>query len=611
MSVPHRTRLVNPRLGTYFGIFASAFIGLFLVLLVLEQLETSAGQLRMAVLLGPLVLFVAIGAASMTTNAGEFFAAGRRVPAVYNGLVFAISAIGGVGLVSFTGLFFLNGFDTWFLAIGLSSGFLIMGIAISPYLRKYGAYTVPSYLARRFESRFIRLLTASVFAVPILLLLAAEIGMAVHIGVLLTGLSRELLALLVAGVLAGTTVCGGMRAVGWVSTSQAIAVIIALTVLAGMIGLAMTNLPLAQLSFGPVVRRVVRLEDAQQIVSPVRSMLEVGLAGSELTFVTQRLAEPFGSIGWAGFVAGTLTVMMGIAGAPWLLPRCATTLGVYEARKSLGWAIFFGGVILLTLSSIGVFFRATVMNDLVGRSLDELPAWFAQLSQLGLSGVNADSGALPLSSFAFARDGVLYAVPTTANFPQVVHYLVLAGAIAAALAAAAATTFALAAILAEDVYEGLKWEPSEDALRTHTARVMCLVVIATGLLFYSVVTADPVELFLSAMALSAATAFPVIALSIWWKRLSSIGTVAGVTMGFAVVVVLQLADAGGMMAIATPVAGVVGALSAAIAAIVVSSFASEPEHVAQEATRDMRIPGGETVYDREMRQLRFSQRGRE
>ena len=230
---------------------------------------------------------------------------------------------------------------------------------------------------------------------------------------------------------------GGMRAVGWVGTAQAIAAVIALVVLAAMIGLVMTNLPLPQLSFGPVLRHVGRLEEAQQIASPLRSMLEMGLAGQELTFVTQRLATPFGSIGWAGFIAGMLTVMMGIAGAPWLLPRCATTLGVYEARKSLGWAIFFCGVILLTLSSIGVFFRATVMNDLVGRSVDELPTWFVQLSQLGLSGINADATALPLKSFAFARDGVLYAVPTTTNFPEVVHFLVMAGVIAAALAAAA------------------------------------------------------------------------------------------------------------------------------------------------------------------------------
>lgn len=190
MSTSQKTRLVNPRLGTYFGIFASAFVALFLIVLILEQLEAPAAQLQLAILLGPLVLFVAIAAAAMTTNAGEFFAAGRRVPAVYNGLVLAIAAVGGTGLVTFTGLFFLNGFDTWCLAIGVSAGFLIMGIAVSPYLRKYGAYTVPSYLARRLESRLMRVLAAMVFAVPILLMLVAELSVAVHAASLLTGYGR-------------------------------------------------------------------------------------------------------------------------------------------------------------------------------------------------------------------------------------------------------------------------------------------------------------------------------------------------------------------------------------------------------------------------------------
>ena len=603
--------MVNPRLGTYFGIFASAFVGFFLVLLVLEQLEASGGQLQLAVLVGPLLLFVAIGAASVTTSVGEFFAAGRRVPAVYNGLVFAVTAIGGIGLIAFTGLFFLNGFDTWFLAIGLSSGFLIMGIVISPYLRKYGAYTVPSYLARRFESRLIRLLTASIFAVPIVLLLVAELGMAVHAAVLLTGFAPAFLALVFAAVLVGTMVFGGMRAVGWVGTAQAIAAVIAIVVLSGMIGLVMTNLPLAQLSFGPVLRQIGRLEEAQQISSVVSPLFAYKLAGQDLTFVTQRLAAPFGSIGWAGFIAGTLTVMMGIAGAPWLLPRCTTTLGVYEARKSLGWAIFFTGVIMLTLSTVGMFLRGMVMSDLVGRSADQLPAWFGQLSQMGLSGVNAGASELPLSSFAFARDGVLYAVPVTAGFPDVVRYLVLAGAIAAALAAAATTAFALAAILAEDVYGGLKWEPASDAVRLNTARVMCVIVVVTGLLFYSIVSADPVELFLSAMALSAATAFPIVTLSIWWKRLSVVGTVFSLVVGFVLVVGLQLVSAGGVIEVATPVAGVIAAGAAFAAAIIASLVSAEPHRAAMEATRDMRIPGGETVYDREMRQLRFSQRSRD
>ena len=53
-------------------------------------------------------------------------------------------------------------------------------------------------------------------------------------------------------------------------------------------------------------------------------------------------------MGSIGFIVTTLCVTAGIAGAPWLLPRCTTTLGVYEARKSLGWAIFFAGIVIIT-----------------------------------------------------------------------------------------------------------------------------------------------------------------------------------------------------------------------------------------------------------------------
>jgi cation/acetate symporter len=608
MSTPHRTRLVNPRLGTYFGIFASAFIGLFLVLLILEQLQVPDQHINLAVLTGPLVLFVAIGVASVNGNASEFFAAGRRVPAVYNGLALAISAIGGTGLVAFTGLFFINGFDTWFLAIGISSGFLIMGVAISPYLRKYGAYTVPSYLARRLESRLIRILSATIFAVPILLLLAAELSIAVHAAKLLTGFSSELLGLLFAVVLGLTMVLGGMRAVGWVTTAQALAAIIAIIVLAAMIGVIMTNLPLAQLSYGPVLRQIGRLEQAQQITSPARPMFEMALAGQTLQPLSGQLAEPFGSVGWASFVASSLIVMMGIAGSPWLLPRCATTLGVYESRKSLGWAIFFAGLVLLTLSAIAVFLRSIVMNDLVGRSSEQMPAWFTHLSGLGLAGLAERGVELPMSSFMFARDGILYAIPLALDFPTVVVYLVLAGAIAAALAGATATTFALSAILAEDVFSGLKWAPMSDAMRVNTARIMCVAVIIIGLLFQSLISTDPLELFLSAMALSAATAFPVIALSIWWKRLTVAGTASSMAAGFGITIMLMLTNASGVLEIAAPVAGMIAVPIAMIAAVVVSLITPVPDPAALDAARDMRIPGGETVYDREMRQLRFSQR---
>ena len=111
MSVTSRTRFVNPRLGTYFGIFASSLTGLVLLLIIFEQLGTSESVLRWCMLLGPLVLYAAIGLCVPTREPLEFFAAGRRVPAGYTGLGIANATMGATGIVAMTGTFFLIGFD--------------------------------------------------------------------------------------------------------------------------------------------------------------------------------------------------------------------------------------------------------------------------------------------------------------------------------------------------------------------------------------------------------------------------------------------------------------------------------------------------------------------
>ena len=59
--------------------------------------------------------------------------------------------------------------------IGGLTGFVVMAIALAPFYRKFGAYTVPSYLGRRFDSKALRIVAAMVVAVPMLLVLAAEL----------------------------------------------------------------------------------------------------------------------------------------------------------------------------------------------------------------------------------------------------------------------------------------------------------------------------------------------------------------------------------------------------------------------------------------------------
>ena len=211
MITTSRTRFVNPRLGAYFGIFVSLLTGLVLLLMIFEQLGTSELVLRWAMLLGPLVLYCAIGLSVPSHEAIEFFASGRRVPAGYTGLGLASAAMGATGIVAMTGIFFLIGFDALCLVIGGLAGFVIMAVMLAPFLRKFGAFTVPSYLGRRFESKPVRIAAAALIAVPLLLLLAAELSMGAGAAAWLTGQPRGLMILLLVVAMIVTVVLGGMR----------------------------------------------------------------------------------------------------------------------------------------------------------------------------------------------------------------------------------------------------------------------------------------------------------------------------------------------------------------------------------------------------------------
>ncbi len=605
-----RKRIANPRLGIYFGIFTSLFTALVLMLLIFEQLGTSDTVLRSLMMGGPLALYAAIGLAAACTDPLDFFASGRRVPAFYNGLLTAVSASGATGLVAVTGLFFLNGFDAWSIVIGFTGGFVVMAVLIAPFLRKFGAFTIPSYLGRRCESRIVRVSAGAMVAVPMLLVIAAEVRMGVFVGTWLTGQSQALVALLIAVTIVLAVILGGMRSVSWANVSESIAVLTALIVPTSIVAAVVTYLPLAQLSHGPVLRQLTRLEARQGLPIPELPPLAFGLAGTELEPVVLRIGNSFGSIGSLSFVLLSLTLMAGVASAPWLLPRAGTTASIYETRKSLGWATFIVGMIMLTGSSVAVFMRDVVMDTLVGHSISQLPEWFRSLEAAGLAAVHGQVPRLPISSFSFSRDAILFALPIASDFPAVLVYLSLAGALAAAVAAASMSSLALGSVLSEDIVNGLKWEPASNRLRLMTARVAVAAAAGVGTWLALMIPADPLDLLFWALALSASGFFPVIVLSIWWKRLNALGAMAGMAAGFGVAVLAIIAGEAALLGLPGALAGVFGIPAGFTAAIGASWLRPSISQNALELVHDMRVPGGETMFDREMRLLRLKQRTR-
>ena len=608
MSVTSRTRFVNPRLGTYFGIFVSSLTGLVILLLIFEELGTASGPLRWAMLLGPLALYVAIGSCAPTQEPLEFFAAGRRVPAGYTGLGIGVASMGATGIAALTGAFFLIGFDALCLTIGGLAGFVVMSVMLAPFFRKFGTFTVPSYLGRRFESKPVRLLSAALLVVPALLMIAAELRMGAFAAGWLAGQPQSLMIILLSAVFVVTGVVGGMRSLTWSGSAAAIAAVLALLVPVTIVAVMVSNFPLPQLTNGPLLRALMHLEGAQGLPINDATPLAFAMPGEGISHIAKRFTAPFGAVGPTAFVVAMLTVMAGIASSPWLIPRVTMTPGVYETRKSLGWATVYFALITLTAAAVAVYMRDYVM-DMVREQPASLPDWMRQLVELGL--VSAANASPPTyTGLGFARDGVLLALPVAAEMPKVVLYLAATGIVAAAVVGAGAAASALGNVAAEDGINGLSWEPLARKARVQLGRLAIAGVALVGGLFTLLAPADPLRLMLWSLALSASTFFPVLVLSIWWKRMNAFGAIAGMSCGFGVALLTILAAEAGIAGLNGALAGLFGLPAGVLGVTLASITTPGPSRSMLELVREIRIPGGEVIYDREMRLLRLKNRER-
>jgi cation/acetate symporter len=608
MAATSRAGLVNPRLGTYFGIFASALAALVLMALMLEQLGVSDAALRLLMFAGPMALYGAFGLFAPTREAQDFFACGRRVPAFFNGLVLAIGTLGGAGVLALTGAFFAVGYDALCLSLGLAAGLVFMGVLLAPFLRKSGDYTVPSYLSRRFESRTLRVVAAAVLTVPLLLLLAAEARFAAYASAKLTRQPEEAMALVVVLCAAAMVLAGGMRSHTWSGSAKAMAALVALTVPATIVALMLTNLPLPQMTHGNTLRVLTRMEEARGLPILSAPWLMFDFPDDGLGPLAKRFIHAFGGVGSLAFVLALLGTMAGIAGSPSLLMRPGATPGVHEARKSFGWAVLITGVVLLTLPAVAIYLRVLLLDQVVGQPIDRLPAWFRALQDIGVAGVDPTGPTVRFVNISFDRDAVLFALPHAAGFPQVLVYLALAGGLAAALLALASALMASAAIVSEDIIHGLRAEQASETARVLAARGALGGVALVAVWLAIAAPADPLRLFMWSLAYSGSAVFPVLLISIWWKRATAGGAIAGLIAGLAATTAAILLGEASAWTLPSVLAGAVGLPVGAAASIATSLLSHPPSQQIVAMLQEIRVPGGETLYDRELRLQRLKTR---
>lgn len=612
MAILARARPIGSRIGLYFLIFTSAVIGLSLLLLVLEELGTEARVITRSMLLAPILLYVAIAAVGYAGGASTFLTADRQVPAALGGLSSATAGLGCIGFAGFGGLLFHGGAGGLLPLMGILLGLLAALVLVAPYLRKDGAPTLPGFVARRFRSAPVRIALALATAVPALIVVLAEVKIGATLASGMLGIS-VLAAALAGGTVAGLTLgLGGMRAAMGTGAAQGIVALLGLLVPLALTALFVSNIPIPQLLYGTLLDDLAQLEASNGFAAAAAPLFGLALPPMDLRALTTPFLAGTSGIGSGAGVALVLTIAFGMAVNPAIAMRIGAAPSVYDARRSIGWMIFIVAGVALTLPALAVYTRYLVLSDIAAKTIDLAPAWLDRLAELGLARSEQAGSALDVGRIGFTRDGVSVLLPVVAGYPRVLAELASAGLIAAALAAVTAGLLTIATTASEDLV--LAWqEPGESERGRLLVGRGAVAVLALPIAWLAnEVGADPLMLFFWGVALAAAGLFPVVVLSIWWKRLNGPGALAGILAGFGLGLLLFVAALAGAP---TAVAGVDGLLLAPLAvaagfaaAVAVALASPAPSQEALEIVRDIRIPGGETVEDRSIRLSRIGKR---
>ncbi len=256
-------RHLNLRLAGYIVTFVLFVAGLG----VAERWGLSKGWVAAILLFSTLVMYAFIGIRSRTADAAEYYVAGRRIPAMYNGMATAADWMSAASFISLAGSLYLQGFsgtDTQVgglaYILGWTGGFCLVALLVAPYLRRLNLYTVPDYFASRFGGRWPRIVAAFAAVLCSFTYVVAQIYGVGVITSRLIGVQFEIGILLGLG---GVLVCsflGGMRAVTWTQVVQYVIIMLAFLIPVSWLSYQQVGNPFAPLAYGQQLEKIAVLE---------------------------------------------------------------------------------------------------------------------------------------------------------------------------------------------------------------------------------------------------------------------------------------------------------------------------------------------------------------
>jgi cation/acetate symporter len=492
------------------------------------------------------VLYIGIAVWSRAHNTRDFYIAGKGVSPLANGMATAADWMSAASFISMAGLIAFLGYDGSVYLMGWTGGYVLLALFLAPYLRKFGKFTVPEFIAERYYSK-----TARVVAVICLIFVSFTYvaGQMRGVGIVF---SRFLEVEVTVGLIIGMgivfiyAVLGGMKGITYTQVAQYCVLIFAYTVPAVFIALQITDSALPQIAFGSEVTGtgVSLLDKLDDIVT--------SLGFNQYTSGEKSTIDVF---------CITLALMVGTAGLPHVIVRFFTVPKVRDARISAGYALLFIAILYTTAPAVGAMARYNLMNTMqpgqVGAvdgnlAYEARPEWMFTWEKTGLVNFEDKNGdgriqyyndrnddfAATAEGYGWKgneltvdRDIMVLANPEIAGLPNWVIALVAAGGIAAALSTAAGLLLVISAAVSHDLIKGIFVPSISDKHELLAGRIAAaFAIVIAGYLGF-----DPpgwvAQVVAFAFGLAAASLFPAIFLGVFYKRANKQGAIAGMLTG--------------------------------------------------------------------------------
>ncbi len=503
--------------------------------------------LGFSVLTVGLTLGMGFWAARNSRTASDFFVAGRGVSVGWNASAISGEYLSAASFMGIAGMVMSSGYDALWYPVCYACGYLFLLLFIAGPLRRFGAYTIPDFAEGRYDSPLFRkIAVVFVLFIGFFYTMPQMKGAGTTLAYVFPGLPYWAGVVVVGVVITLNVALGGMKGITMVQAFQYWAKMFAISVpvfvLMAVFGSYGTQLG----SNGPAAATGTGMGTGAAAPSAlVRRVLPAKAPADEAWL------QPFGPLTTKAARAGGVTsasdakpyallytyslimaLVCGTAGLPHILVRFYTNPDGVSAKRTTMWVMILIGVFYVFPPVFGVIGRNHMPELYAGTGAKGTDKVVLELPKI-LDRPRQEAATTAANATATTR-ATVGGVTAGGGFPwgSVLSGITCAGAFAAFMSTFSGLLVSMTGALAHDVYGRILRPQSTAADRMRMFKVFAWVVGGVATLLGCFVEPLQINFMVGqAFAIAAASYFPVLFMSVWWRNMTMKGAATGMLAG--------------------------------------------------------------------------------